>query len=151
MYNVNNPSNWTWSKAFDEVNRTIAELNLENDVISLGRVEDTDVQYLYNSAQMLVYPSFYEGFGLPPLEAMTCGTPVIVSNIKVMPEIVGDAALLIDPHDEESLAIAIDRILRDEEFRQEMVVKGFARAKKFSWDKAAEETLAVYHKVYNEQ
>jgi glycosyltransferase involved in cell wall biosynthesis len=96
---------------------------------------------------MLVFPSFYEGFGLPPLEAMACGTPVIVSKIKVMPEIVGDAALLVDPHDVEDLAIAMNRLLTDETLREELIVKGHKRADKFSWEKAARETLDVYHKV----
>jgi glycosyltransferase involved in cell wall biosynthesis len=132
---------------FEEVDQTIHELGLENDVILIGRVQDADVNYLYNAANMLVFPSFYEGFGLPPLEAMACGTPVIVSKIKVMPEIVGDAALLVDPHDVEDLAIAMNRLLTDETLREELIVKGHKRADKFSWEKAARETLDVYHKV----
>lgn len=132
---------------FEEVDETIKALNLENDVILLGRVKDEHVNYLYNAAGMLVYPSFYEGFGLPPLEAMTCGTPVIASKIKVMPEVVGDAALLVDPHDVEGLAIAIHRLLTNPELRDELTAKGLKRAKKFSWEQAARETLAVYHKI----
>jgi glycosyltransferase involved in cell wall biosynthesis len=132
---------------FEEVDQTIKKLKLEDDVILIGRVQDTWVNYLYNAASMFVYPSFYEGFGLPPLEAMTCGTPVIVSKIKVMPEVVGDAALLIDPHDPEDLTVAMNRLLTDENLRSELIAKGLKRAAKFSWRKAARETLAVYHKV----
>jgi glycosyltransferase involved in cell wall biosynthesis len=132
---------------FEEVDQTIKELGLENDVILIGRVQDADVNYLYNAASMLVFPSFYEGFGLPPLEAMACGTPVIVSKIKVMPEIVGDAALLVDPHDVEDLTVAMNRLLTDESLRQDLIAKGYKRADKFSWEKAARETLDVYHQV----
>jgi glycosyltransferase involved in cell wall biosynthesis len=132
---------------FEEVEQTIKDLNLVDDVILIGRVEDTWVNYLYNAASMLVFPSFYEGFGLPPLEAMTCGTPVIVSKIKVMPEVVGDAALMIDPHDPENLAIAMHRLLIDEDLRSELIAKGLKRAAKFSWEQAACETLKIYHKV----
>ena len=132
---------------FDEVDQTIKDLKLERDVILIGRVGDAEVNYLYNAAGMLVYPSFYEGFGLPPLEAMTCGTPVIVSKIKVMPEVVGDAALLIDPHDEEDLAVAMKRLLVDIDLRSELIAKGLKRAAKFSWQQAAQETLKVYHRV----
>ena len=110
-------------------------------------VRDSEVNYLYNAASMLVYPSFYEGFGLPPLEAMTCGTPAIVSNIKVMPEVVGDAALLIDPHDVEELGTAMYRLLTDDALRRDLIAKGLKRAARFSWEQAARETLAVYRKV----
>ena len=132
---------------FEEVERTIDELNLANEVVLIGRVRDSEVNYLYNAASMLVFPSFYEGFGLPPLEAMTCGTPTIVSNIKVMPEVVGDAALIIDPHDEDDVAVAMHRLLVDEDLRSELIAKGLKRAEKFSWEKAACETLKVYHHV----
>lgn len=134
---------------FEEVDDTIKQLNLENDVILLGRVNDSAVKYLYNAASMLVYPSFYEGFGLPPLEAMNCGTPVIASKIKVMPEVVGDAALLIDPLDDEAIGVAMNRLLTDETLRQELIAKGLKRASKFSWAQAAKETLAVYRKTVN--
>ncbi len=132
---------------FEEVDETVKKHKLDNDVILLGRVRDSEVNYLYNAASMLVYPSFYEGFGLPPLEAMNCGTPVIVSNIKVMPEVVGDAALLIDPHDEEALAIAMNRLLTDNTLRQELITKGLKRASIFSWEQTARETLDVYHQT----
>ncbi len=132
---------------FEEVDETVHRLNLENDVIFIGRVEDAAVKHLFNAASMLVYPSFYEGFGLPPLEAMACGTPAIVSKINVLSEVVGDAALLANPHDVEELSISMNRILNDEELRSDLIAKGLKRAAKFSWEQAARETLAVYHKT----
>lgn len=134
---------------FEEIDATIKKLNLENDVLFLGRITDEAVNHLYNAASMMVYPSFYEGFGLPPLEAMNCGIPVIVSKIKVMPEVVGDAALLVDPHDVEGLGIAMHRLLTDQELRNDLIAKGYKRAAHFSWAEAAQETLSVYRNVIN--
>ena len=96
---------------------------------------------------MLVHPSFYEGFGLTPLEAMTCGTPAIVSNTAALPEVVSDAALLIDPHDIDGLTVAMWRVLKEKELRDDLICKGLKRAQQFSWKKAAEKTLQVYHKI----
>lgn len=134
---------WLW----EEVYETVAKLNLERHVAFLGRVPSEDLVYLYNAAQLLVHPSFYEGFGLTPLEAMTCGAPVIVSNTAALPEVVGDAALLINPHDIDGLTVAIWRVLTDQELRKDLICKGLKRAKHFSWKQAAEKTLEVYHKV----
>jgi glycosyltransferase involved in cell wall biosynthesis len=94
-----------------------------------------------------VAPSIYEGFGLTPLEAMACGTPVIVSNVSSFPEIVGDAGLLIDPGCADELVVAMQRILSDSELRVSLIEKGLKRAALFSWDKAAQETLALYHSL----
>ncbi len=134
---------WLW----EEVYETVARLNLEEHVVFLGRVPSEDLVYLYNAAHLLVHPSFYEGFGLTPLEAMTCGVPVVASNISSLPEVVGDAALLIDPHDIDGLTVAIWRVLTEEELRKDLVCKGLKRAQKFSWKEAARKTLEVYHKV----
>jgi glycosyltransferase involved in cell wall biosynthesis len=134
---------WLW----EEVYETVARLNLEKHVVFLGRVPSEDLVYLYNAARLLVHPSFYEGFGLTPLEAMTCGVPVVASNISSLPEVVGDAALLIDPHDIDGLTVAIWRVLTEEELRNDLVCKGFKRAQKFSWKEAARKTLEVYHKI----
>lgn len=131
----------------DEVFDLVSELHLEEDCIFLGRVPARDLLYLYNSADALVHPAFYEGFGLPPLEAMSCGTPVIASKVAAMPEIVGDAGMLIDPHDVEELTVAIWRVLTEEELRNQMRQRGLQRAKLFSWQKAARETLEVYRQV----
>jgi glycosyltransferase involved in cell wall biosynthesis len=134
---------WLW----EEVYETVAKLNLERHVAFLGRVPSEDLVYLYNAAQVLVHPSFYEGFGLTPLEAMTCGAPTIVSNTSSLPEVVGDAAVLINPHDIEGLTVAIWRVLTDKELCEDLICKGLKRAQKFSWQQAAEKTLEVYHKV----
>ena len=134
---------WLWEEVYETVNR----LNLDDYVTFLGRVPSEDLVYLYNAARVLVHPSFYEGFGLTPLEAMTCGTPVIVSNTSAIPEVVGDAALMIDPHDIDGLTVAMWRVLTEKELREDLICKGLKRAKQFSWDKAAKQTLEVYRKV----
>ena len=131
----------------EEVYATVARLNLDSQVRFLGRVETADLPYLYNAARLLVHPSFYEGFGLPPLEAMACGIPVIVSNVAALPEVVGDAGLLIDPHDISEMAVSMYRVLTDDNLREDMVHKGLARAACFSWEKAARQTLEVYRMV----
>jgi glycosyltransferase involved in cell wall biosynthesis len=131
----------------EEVYSMVETLNLDEHVRFLGRVPSEHLVYLYNSARLLVHPSFYEGFGLPPLEAMTCGTPTIVSNVSALPEVVGDAAILIDPHDIDGLTVAMWRVLTDQDTRDNLIAKGLKRASMFSWKRAAEETLAVYRRV----
>lgn len=134
---------WLWEEVYETVNR----LGLDDYVAFLGRVPSQDLVHLYNAARLLVHPSFYEGFGLTPLEAMTCGTPTIVSNTSSLPEVVGDAALLIDPHDIDGLTVAMWRVLTEKGLREDLICKGLKRAKQFSWEKAARQTLEVYHKV----
>jgi glycosyltransferase involved in cell wall biosynthesis len=134
---------WLW----EEVYETVSRLNLEDHVAFLGRVPSEDLVYLYNSARLLVHPSFYEGFGLPPLEAMNCGTPTIVSNTAALPEVVGDSALLVDPHDIEGLTVAMMRLLTEQELWNELSTKGLKRAAQFSWIKAAHRTLEVYYRI----
>jgi glycosyltransferase involved in cell wall biosynthesis len=134
---------WLW----EEVYETVDKLELGRHVVFLGRVPSEDLLYLYNASRLLVHPSFYEGFGLTPLEAMTCGAPVIASNISSIPEVVGDAAVLTDPNDIDGLTVAIWRVLTEEELRKNLICKGLKRAKKFSWQEAARKTLEVYHKV----
>lgn len=131
----------------EDVYQLVEELNLQNQVQFLGRVPTADLPLLYNAAHMLVLPSFYEGFGLPPLEAMACGIPVIVSNTSAMPEIVGDAALRIEPEDAEGFAVAMNRLLTEVDLRADMIAKGRKRVKCFSWDRAAQETIEVYQKL----
>ena len=131
----------------EEVFTLVDELKLTDDILFLGRVPVEDLLHLYNAAQLLVQPSFYEGFGLPPLEAMACGTPVVVSNVSSLPEVVGDAGLLVDPEDVSELTVAIWRILTDEALRADLIAKGFKRAQCFSWEKTALETLELYRRV----
>jgi glycosyltransferase involved in cell wall biosynthesis len=122
-------------------------LQLPEQVKFLGGVTSEELLYLYNAAQIFVLPSFYEGFGLPPLEAMACGTPVIASNTSSLPEVVGDAGILIDPNDVEGWTVEIWHLLSDDKRRAELAEKGLRRAQLFSWERAARETLSVYHKV----
>lgn len=113
----------------------------------LGRVSSYDLLNLYNAARCLVHPAFYEGFGLTPLEAMACGTPVIVSNVSSLPEVVGDAALLVDPQHDEEITVALWRLLTDQPLWDELQAKGLQRAAAFSWERTAQETMAVYQKA----
>ena len=106
-----------------------------------------DLRHLYNAARCLVHPAFYEGFGLTPLEAMACGTPVIVSNVSSLPEVVGDAALLVDPQHDEEITVALWRLLTDAACANRCGPKGLQRAAAFSWQRAAEQTMAVYRKA----
>jgi glycosyltransferase involved in cell wall biosynthesis len=106
-----------------------------------------DLALLYNAARVHVHPSFYEGFGLPPLEAMSCGTPTIVANVSSLPEVVGDAGLLVDPEDVEAWTVAMWRVLADKSLHSELAEKGLKRAQLFSWEKAARETLGLYDRL----
>jgi glycosyltransferase involved in cell wall biosynthesis len=133
----------------DEVFAEVKQIGLEDKVVFTGFMGDNDLPVLMNGADLLAFPSLYEGFGIPPLEAMACGTPVIASNTSSIPEVVGDAALLFDPYNVEEMANAIYRALTDERLRNELRQKGFEHVKQFSWERAARETLAVYEEVYN--
>ena len=106
---------------------------------------------MYGAATAFVYPSLFEGFGLPPLEAMACGTPVVCSNTSSLPEVVGDAALLVDPRSDGDLAAALRSLLDDEELRARLRAAGPARARLFSWERTARETLAVYREAATQQ
>lgn len=121
----------------------IQSLQLSKRVHFTGYVTDADLPLLYNLADIFVFPSLYEGFGLPVLEAMACGIPVVTSNSSSLPEIAGDAALLVDPCDVESIAAGIRTLLADQELRTDFSRKGIARAKLFTWERCAHETLAV--------
>lgn len=116
-------------------------------VLFINYVPQEDLPYLYSAARCLVYPSLYEGFGLPPLEAMACGCPVITSNTSSLPEVVGDAGVMINPHSIEEIAKAIDMVLSNENLRKEMIEKGLKQAQKFSWRKTAEEIYKVIKEI----
>lgn len=130
-----------------EIMREINQQEWRRDVIVTGYVADSELPALYRSAMALVYPSLFEGFGLPPLEAMACGTPVITSNTSSLPEVTGDAALLIDPYDEQGLADALFRIVTDHPLRLRLRTAGLQRAQLFSWRGAAQTTLELYRAV----
>jgi glycosyltransferase involved in cell wall biosynthesis len=104
---------------------------------------------LYNGAALFVFPSLYEGFGLPALEAMACGTPVVASNISSIPEVLGEAALYVDPYNIGELVSNIHHLLISSQLRQKMISRGLERAKLFSWEKTAKDTLTLYHDVHN--
>lgn len=127
------------------IDATFRRLDLHEAVHFTGYVDDPDLPALYRAAEAFVFPSLYEGFGLPPLEAMACGTPVITSNTSSLPEVVGDAALTIDPYNIEALAAAIERVLTDAALRHDLRQRGFVQAQRFSWQQTAQQTLAVYH------
>ncbi len=122
-------------------------LGLEDRVIFTGFVADDDLPALYTLAELFVFPSLYEGFGLPVLEAMACGTPVITSNLSSLPEVAGEAGLLVDPTDVADLATAIRRVLDNAGLRAAMAAKGVDQAARFSWQRAAVETLALYREI----
>lgn len=118
------------------------------DVVYLGYVPYADVGKLYNLATCFVYPSLYEGFGLPPLEAMACGCPVVVSDTTSLPEVCGDAALYVDPNNPESIASGITRMLKDESLRANFASKGIERSKQFSWERSASGHLALFKRMH---
>jgi glycosyltransferase involved in cell wall biosynthesis len=136
---------------YREIFKTVDTLGLAGDVKFTGHVPWEDLPFLYNLAEIFVYPSFYEGFGLPPVESMACGCPVITSNTSSLPEVVGDAGILIDPRDKEGLSKAIHETITDDDLRRRMRTKGLQRAKRFSWERCARETLKVYEEVYEKR
>ncbi|MCC6458457.1 MAG: glycosyltransferase family 4 protein [Caldilineaceae bacterium] len=134
---------WLYNETVD----LIRQLKLEQSVFLIGRVADEDLHKLYVAARCHVHAAHYEGFGLPPLEAMACGTPTIVSNVSSLPEVVGDAALLVDPSNWEEIAVAIHRLLSDDQLHAEMSEKGLQRARYFNWESAARRTMEVYRLI----
>ena len=130
---------------------TTKKTGIEGRIHIIGHIPDEHLVAIYNGATALVYPSLYEGFGLPIVEAMACGCPVICSNAASMPEVAGDAALLIDPLNCNELASAIETVVTDSAARADLISKGHARVKHFSWQRTARETLAVFQKVAAEQ
>lgn len=133
---------------YEEVYKEVRSSGLDKDVVFTGYIPKEDLLCLYNAAKAFVFPSFYEGFGLPILEAMSCGCPVVASNLSSVPEVCGDAALLTDPYNIEELADAMGRMAADAGLRGEFVKKGLERVKEFSWEKTAIQTLSVYEKTY---
>jgi glycosyltransferase involved in cell wall biosynthesis len=130
-----------------EVEAVVTRLGLDERVRFTGYVPDTDLPALYSGATLFCYPSLYEGFGLPPLEAMACGTPVITSNVASLPEVVGDAGVMVDPTSVRDIAAALRRLLTNEEARREYQIKGLGRAAQFSWERTARLTRDVYDRV----
>jgi glycosyltransferase involved in cell wall biosynthesis len=132
------------------VGQEIEKHGLERQVILTGYLPTDELVDLYNGASVFFYPSLYEGFGLPILEGMSCGAPVITSRVASMPEVAGDAALLVDPTSEQELAQALAQVLTDAGLRREMRTRGLRRAGEFSWVKTAECTLRAYREAWDE-
>jgi len=128
----------------DPIYETVHTLQMTKHVRFIGFAREEDLPALYSGAICLAFPSLYEGFGLPVLEAMACGTPVVTSNVSSLPEVAGDAALMVDPYNVEAIAYAIKRILDDGELRGKLIERGYAQTGRFSWDKSARQLLQIY-------
>jgi len=135
----------TWTS--EGIDETILKYKLQNDIIELGHIPQNELPILYNGAQLLAFPTLWEGFGLPALESMACGTPVVTSNNSCMPEIASGAAILTDPYNTDSLASGMYKVLTDQ--NTTLREAGLKRAANFTWEKTAQQTLAVYQKVYS--
>lgn len=127
------------------------DLNIESNIKFTGFVPEDLLPVFYNACEVFAYPSLYEGFGLPPLEAMSCGAPVITSNISSIPEVVGDGGILIDPFNMKNLMYSLEALLNDKTIRDELTSKGLKRAANFSWEKTSEKTIQVYNKILHEE
>jgi glycosyltransferase involved in cell wall biosynthesis len=132
---------------FGYLRRSMEAAGVRQDVRFFGFVPDTTLAALYRLASVFAFPSLYEGFGLPPLEAMACGTPVVTSRISSLPEVVGDAAVLVDPYSVEDIARGLQSVLEDEALRADLITRGRARAQQFSWERSAKAIHAGYMKA----
>jgi glycosyltransferase involved in cell wall biosynthesis len=131
---------WKYSRDLELLDR----LQLRDHVMFTGFVPDDDLPAIYNLADLFLFPSLYEGFGMPVLEAMACGCPVVTTSTGCSPEVAGDAALLVDPYDVDAIAAASERVLLDDVLRKELVGRGLARVRQFSWRRCAAETLTLF-------
>ena len=132
---------------YQDVLREIEEISTEHDVVFLGRVSDEDLPALYSLADIFAFPSLYEGFGLPPLEAMACGLPVVCSSTSSMPEVVGDAGVLVSPYDVDGWSTAMAGLLEDGDRRRELARLGRERARQFTWERSARQLLDIFARV----
>ena len=132
---------WAFDNIFEEINTS---KRVREQIVITGFVPDDDLAALYSGAMMFVYPSFYEGFGLPPLEAMQCGVPVITSNTSSLPEVVGDAGIMVSPDDGDAISQAMLHLYKSKELRQQLRAKSLVQAGLFSWKRCAEQTIDVY-------
>ncbi|MCF6245785.1 MAG: glycosyltransferase family 4 protein [Desulfobacula sp.] len=133
---------WLIDELYDYVD---SNMQLRKNVIFTGYIPDLNLSAIYGGAMAFLYPSLYEGFGLPPLEAMQCGTPVITSNSSSLPEVIGDAGIMVDPNDEDALCQAMVDIAKTKSLRSDLSQKGLERSAFFSWDKCVDETIRAYH------
>lgn len=133
--------------SYEKYKKRVEELNINSYVMFPGFIPLEDMPVFYNASSVFVYPSFYEGFGLPPLEAMACGTPVIASSLTSIPEVVSDAALLVDPLNVESLKSKIELLLQDKNLSSSLINRGLVHSSKFSWKKTAYDTIDAYNSI----
>ena len=131
----------------DEMYRTLDDTQLYDVVHLIGYAKDEHLAALYSAAECVVFPSLYEGFGFPVLEGMACGTPVVTSNVSSLPEVAGDAALMVDPYDVEAIANAIQTILDDSEMKNTLIERGFKQAERFTWENSAKHLRKIYTDV----
>ncbi len=134
---------WKYSNIY----KLLSSLNIEENVIFTGFVDASDMPAIYSMADIFAYPSFYEGFGLPVLEAMACGTPVLTSNTSSLPEVAGDAAILVNPNSVDDISEKLLMLAKNEDIRKDLSRRGIENARMFSWEKAARETIDLYHNV----
>lgn len=133
-------SGWQNKSVFEAITKS----NVKNDIILTGAIDQKDKCAIYNLTSLFIYPSFYEGFGFPPLEAMACGVPVITSSCSSLAEVAGDGALMVNPYNVEEIAAAMQHVLFDEKLQGNLVRKGYEQTKKFGWEEAANETLEMF-------
>ncbi len=145
---IENADDWTTNEPVRKVKSLVTKLGLDAKVIFTGFVPEEDLPTLYSAANVFVFPSLYEGFGLPPLEAMACGTPVVASNASSLPEVIGDAGVLVNPLSTNEIASAMGSIIKSKSRQQDMSCKGVKRARDFSWEETARKTLRVYRQVH---
>jgi glycosyltransferase involved in cell wall biosynthesis len=132
---------------YEEIFKAVENLGIKDRVLFTGYVPDEDLPSLYNLADVFVYPSFYEGFGMPVVEAMACGTPVIATNVASLPEIAGNACILVNPDSVESLAEGIYSCLTSPSLMESLSQAGLRRSKEFTWENSARKTLKVFEEV----
>ena len=138
---------------YQEIFKIVTKLNLNKGrerIVFTGYVSEEELPFLYNAADVFVYPSLYEGFGIPPLEAMACGVPVISSNLSSIPEVIGEAGILINPYNIQDIYQTLYKLLNDDKLKKELKSKGLKRAQEFSSEKLANETIKVYKKTMKE-
>lgn len=139
----------TKGKSYEIYQNKAISLNLQHKILFPGFIPIEHLPYLYSACELFVYPSFYEGFGLPPIEAMSCGVPVIASNLTSVPEIVSDAAILINPHDTDALCNSMYNILTNDELKKFLILKGLKRSSELSWEKTVLNTINSYKSILN--